>query len=147
MTRPGFTMLEIAIVAAITIIVATLGIPALRTGQKNTELTANGRSLLNTLRLAQELAIGQQIKHVVKIINGTSSKYQLIKRDTTDTIIKEYNLNSGVSWGAISGLTNSNEVEFNNTGAVTNYGSITLQNQNSKTFVLTIKTSGYVQIQ
>ncbi len=152
MTRPGFTIIEIIIVIAITVTIAALGIPALRTGQRNTELQSSGRALLSTIRLAQELAIGQQIKHVVKLITTGSPRYQLLKREinnniTTDTIIKEYTLTTGLTWGTFSGLTNNNEIEFNPTGAATNFGSVSLKNQNDKTITLTIKASGYVQIQ
>lgn len=144
MPRSGFTIFEVLVAAGIFILVMLASLPAIRTAQINSNLKREALSLLNDLRLAQQLTLGQQTTHLIKIFNTSPNKYQLIIRSGTDTVIKEHTLNNNVSWQNLGGFTN-NEIIFTISGSVVEAGTIILQNTNNLTSNVEIKPSGYVK--
>ena len=141
----GFTILEIVVVIGIIVLVTISSLPAIRTAQQNSSLKREARTLLNDLRLAQQLTIGQQVTHLIKIFGTNPNKYQLISRSDSDTIIKEHVLNNKVSWQNTGDFTN-NEIIFTISGSAVETGTIILQNTAGLTSSLEIKPSGYVKI-
>lgn len=141
----GFTVFEVMVVVGIFLIVILASWPSISTSQQGSLLRRETRTLLNDLRLAQQLTVGQQTTNLIKLIDSSPDKYQLISRTETDTIIKEHLLNSKVSWQNMGGFTN-NEIVFTLSGAAIQAGTIILQNTNGLTNDLEIKPSGYVKI-
>ncbi|MFH1866618.1 MAG: hypothetical protein ABIJ81_00850 [Patescibacteria group bacterium] len=145
MIKRGFTLMEVMVVIGILILLVIIGIPALRIGQQSTEVRADARTLLNDLRLTQQLTVGEQTTHLIKIFTATPHKYHLVKREGSDTVIKERLLTSGITWQNSGGFTN-NEIIFTTTGAVVEAGTVILQNTAAKTVSVEIKPSGYVRV-
>ena len=145
MQRAGFTIFEVTVVVGIVVLVIISSLPAIRTAQINSTLKREGRSLLSDLRLAQQLTLGEQTTHLVKLFNTTPQKYQLIARLASDTIIKEHELNNKITWQDMGGFTN-NEIIFTISGSAVEAGTIVLQNTNGLTTGLEVKPSGYVKV-
>ena len=145
MQRAGFTIFEVTVVVGIVVLVIISSLPAIRTAQINSTLRREGRSLLSDLRLAQQLTLGEQTTHLVKLFNTTPQKYQLIARLASDTIIKEHELNNKITWQDMGGFTN-NEIIFTISGSAVEAGTIVLQNTNGLTTSLEVKPSGYVKV-
>ncbi|HAO81533.1 MAG: hypothetical protein UV57_C0002G0012 [Parcubacteria group bacterium GW2011_GWD2_43_10] len=145
MQRAGFTIFEVTVVVGIVVLVIISSLPAIRTAQINSTLKREGRSLLSDLRLAQQLTLGEQTTHLVKLFNTTPQKYQLIARLASDTIIKEHELNNKITWQDMGGFTN-NEIIFTISGSAVEAGTIVLQNTNGLTTSLEVKPSGYVKV-
>lgn len=145
MFSKGFTLIETMITLSIVVLLTVISIPIFRTRQQNIQLQANARNLLNDLRLAQQNTIGEQVTYLIKLFNSPTNKYQLIKRNGGDTVIKEYQLYSDISWQDMGGFT-SNEIIYTTTGAVTQSGIVILKNVGNHTINIDIKPSGYVKI-
>jgi type II secretion system protein H len=141
----GFSLIEALVVIGIMVLMALMAIPSLRGRQQSTELKGNARNLLNDLRLAQQLTIGEQVTYLVKIYATAPQQYQLIKRDDGDTVIKTHTLSTGITWQSTGGFTD-NEIIFTTTGAVAQAGIVILQNVGGQTISLDIKPSGYVHL-
>lgn len=126
MKRRGFTLVEILVIIAITVILIGLAIPSYRFFQKESDLTNNTEEIINTLRLAQNKTLASEgaSQYGVYFDQTTSpNQYTLFKgadyalRDSSfDEIhnlpksveISEVNLNGGGSeiiFDRISGTT------------------------------------------
>ncbi len=142
----AFSLIESLVVIGIMVLLLTLGIPAFRGRQQAVNLQSDARTLLSDLRLAQQRTVGEQITYLVKLLTTNPQKYQVVKRSGGDTIIKQHDLSSGVSWQNTGGFTND-EIVFTTTGAVVQSGTIILQNTASQTISVEVKPSGYVRVQ
>lgn len=141
----GFTILEVVVTIGIVVLVILVSLPAINTSQQNSSLRRETRTLLSDLRLAQQLTVGEQITHLIKLIESSPDKYQLIARSSTDTVIKEHTFNSKVSWQNKGNFTND-EIVFTLSGSAVEASTVIIQNTAGLSNSLEIKPSGYVKI-
>ncbi len=139
----GFTIVEILIVVGFIVLMAMVTIPSFRASQKNTELKTEAKVLVADLRLAQQNTVAEQKTYLIKLISSPAS-YQIIRRDGGDTVIKDKTLTAGLSFQDQGGFTND-EIIYLSNGAVSEAGTVILQNSASQTISVEIKPSGYVR--
>ena len=143
--KVGMTLMEILVAIGILVILVLVAIPAYRVGQQSTKLNGDARALLGDLRLAQQNTVAEQKTYLVKIYSNPD-RYEVVRREASDTVIKGRDLSLDVSWQNTGGFTN-NEVVFTTSGAVVESGIIVLYNEvSNKTVSVEVKPSGYVQI-
>jgi len=137
--------MEILVAIGILVILVLVAIPAYRVGQQSTKLNGDARALLGDLRLAQQNTVAEQKTYLVKIYSNPD-RYEVVRREASDTVIKGRDLSLDVAWQNTGGFTN-NEVVFTTSGAVVESGIIVLYNEvSNKTVSVEVKPSGYVQI-
>ena len=112
----GFSIAQLLIVLGIIAIVSAVTFPALFDYINNLELKNATKEVVINLKLAQQLAITEQIKHVLSF-EMLSENYYLIKREDPDVILDSFNLPEGIFFSSITGLTD-NEVIYNAGGSV-----------------------------
>lgn len=135
----GFTLLEIAIVIIIIALLAMISLPVYQQFQPTLKLNAEARQLASDLRYAQQMAITEQISHLV-VMDMINNSYAIVK--SPDQTIQNHSF-KGVYFDSIANLT-SNTASFAPTGAAAESGAIILTNgEKSKT--IEIKPSGYVK--
>ena len=141
--KTGFSLVEIMVVIGIIIIFSLVSLPLIAQYQKTTKLKNEAQVLVTNLRLAQQLAVTEQVIYQLKLYPATKS-YKIVN-SASGAIIKTVNLNAEVSISSVSGFT-SNTIQFTATGSAVQTGSITLSNTNNEQQILQIKPSGYVQL-
>ncbi len=139
----GFSIVELAVVIGIVTLISLVTLPLLLNYQKTTKLRSEAQVLATNLRLAQQMAVTEQVIYNVKFFPETDS-YQIINSQSSE-VVKTVNLDSEISIDEISDLT-ENTAQFNVVGAVLESGSVTLINTRNATSTIQIKPSGYVQI-
>lgn len=139
----GFTILEIIIAIAIIGIVMGLSIPLIKNLDPGLKLSSAASELVGNLRLAQQMAISQQIKYGVKLLPPLS--YELIKVESSTTTIKTVLLKEGVTIESIISIAD-NTIVYNPIGEPSSSGMINLS-KDKKESKIEIKPSGYVRIQ
>ncbi len=140
----GVLLMQVLVVAGITVILLALSLPYIQEYKPNLELNATARELTSDLRYAQQLTVTEQIPHVVEM-NLIGDSYQVLKVGEETTIVKTYFFDEGINFQQITGLTD-NKVRFNFYGGVSESGQVVLVNSKSKTATINIKPSGYVQL-
>jgi len=144
-SQESFTLLEVLVAITIFIIIASLGVFALRNVQPNLRLSGTSRDLVTDLRYAQQLAVTEQVDYGVYFSTTTEDKYQIIRHGGIDEVLKEEILPEGINFQYISPLTD-NEVRFNPYGAAKEPATTTLVNINGKTKTIRVSPSGFVKI-
>ena len=141
----GLSLVETIVIIGIIALLFVVGLPYFRSAQQNGAARGDAQTLLGDLRQANQLTLGEQVTYLIKLIDTSPPQYQLIKRlNSTDTVIKQHTLSSGVSWQHTS-FTN-NEIRFTTSSAAVEPGTITLNNTTNYTVTLTIPLSGYVYL-
>lgn len=140
----GFTLLEILTVIAIIGTLTLISMPIYRQIKPTLALSSVTRDIVSDLRYTQQLAVTEQNNYSV-LFDQVFNQYTIIKTETNE-IIKEQNLNSGISIYSTSGFSTST-VTFNVTGAALESGTITIINSNNATTTISVKPSGYVKIE
>lgn len=126
-------------------LIVLVGIPVFRAGQQSTKLNGDARALLGDLRLAQQNTVAEQKTYLVKIFSNPD-RYEVVRRDIGDVVIKARDLSADIRWQNTGGFTND-EIVFTTAGAVVEAGTIVVYNVNSNnTISVGVKPSGYVQI-
>src|SRR3990167_8368440 len=139
--KVGMTLMEILVAIGILVILVLVAIPAYRVGQQSTKLNGDARALLGDLRLAQQNTVAEQKTYLVKIYSNPD-RYEVVRREASDTVIKGRDLSLDVAWQNTGGFTN-NEVVFTASGAVVESGIIVLYNEvSNKTVSVEVKPSG-----
>lgn len=141
--KKGFTLVEFSISVIIVSLIILVSIPMFVNYQKNTKLKSEARVLATNLRLAQQLAITEQIIYNLTLYPD-SNEYKIINSQTS-AVVKTVPIDSEVTISQIKALT-ANTAKFNPTGAAIETGEIILTNTRSETSTIQIKPSGYVQI-
>ena len=139
----GFTILDTIISVAIIGIVMALSLPLLKNLDPSIKLSNSTGELAGNLRLAQQMAISQQIKYGVKLVPPLS--YELIKLESSTTTVKTIVLKEGVTIKSVSGI-KDNTVVYNPIGEPSSAGMITL-GKDALEKKIEIKPSGYVRIE
>lgn len=141
----SFTLAEFLVAISIFIIIASIGVFALRNIQPSLRLSGTARDLVSDLRYAQQMAVTEQIDHGIRFTTTTEEKYEIIRHGGTDEVLKEEILSEGIDFQYISALTD-NEVRFNPYGAAREAATTTLNNTENKTKTIKISPSGFVKI-
>lgn len=143
--QKGLSLIEFLIISAIFGIILGITIFALKNFQPDLELSGTVRNLVSDLRYAQELSVTEQVSYSIRFSTTTQEKYQLIKNNTPEEIVKEEILPSEIDFQHISELIN-NEIKFNSYGAVQEAGIIVLINNKGNTKTIRVGPSGFVRI-
>jgi type II secretory pathway pseudopilin PulG len=131
------------VVIGIIVLFSLVSLPLIAQYQKTSKLKNEAQVLVTNLRLAQQLAVTEQVIYQLKLFPGTKS-YQIIN-SSSNAVIKTVNLDNEVSISNISGLT-SDAVQYTATGSAIETGVIILINSKNEQQILQIKPSGYVQL-
>ncbi len=142
--KKAFTTTELLVVISLIGIIVLIGFPAFRAYKPRLELLGTVRELVIDSRHAEQLAVAEQVNHGIRFSFGPD-KYQIVKYEATEEILKEKFLPTGISFHEVDGFTND-EVIFNPYGAVEESGTVTLVNTKNSTTVLDIRPSGFVRV-
>lgn len=142
--KKGFSLIEILVVLGIIIMIALINIPLLRQYQPTLKLKGEARQLASDLRYAQQLALTEQVVHLVRFFPALQ-KYQIIRAPAgqNETIVKEIILKTPVIFQSIT-FTN-NQVGFNAGGGSSGAGYAIVTN-GDKTAKVEVTPSGYIKI-
>jgi Tfp pilus assembly protein FimT len=141
--KNGVTIIELLVVVGIISLLTIVSLPLLLSYQKTTKLKNEALNLAINLRLAQQLAVTEQVIYNVKIFPA-EKKYQIINSGS-GVVRKEVILDQEISSITTSELTD-NTARFNATGGAVESGSITLINTRNNSSAVQIKPSGYVEV-
>ena len=136
-------MIELLVVTGIIALISLVTIPLFVNYQKDAKLKNEARLTAINLRLAQQLAVTEQIIYNV-VFNSDTDGYQIINSETSK-IIKTVNFDPEINIAEINSLTDDT-VRFNATGSVLEAGTVLLTNSRTSTSTIQIKPSGYIQI-
>ncbi len=143
-SAPGSTLMSFLVGLGIIALLSTISIPYIKQYQPNLELSSNAKIITTDLRYAQQLTIAEQVTHKI-IFFIDSNTYSIVKNSEPAETIKTVELSSGITFQEITGFTDD-EVVFNYYGGVSQSGQIILINSNSKTKIINVKPSGYIQL-
>ena len=139
----GFSIAQLLIVLGIIVVVSAVTFPSLSGYTKNLELKNTTKEFVVNLKLAQQYAVTEQVKHSVSF-TLLDNQYNLIKKDDSDEILQSFLLDEDVFFASQTGLTD-NEVVYNAGGSVDFAGEIYLTHQSTlNQTVINIKPSGYI---
>lgn len=124
-------------------ILALVTIPAIRGYQPNLQLVGSAREIVTDLRYIQQLSITEQVEYCLKIFS-VEKKYQT-KKCNDSQILKEKTLPDEIKNLSSTGFTDD-QIKYNPYGAVSEAGTITLQNIKNETKNIQVKPSGFVEI-
>ncbi len=142
----GFTLAQLLIVIGIIIFVSLVTLPALGQYTKDLELKNSTKEIISKLKLAQQYAVTEQVKHSLRF-TPLDNSYYLIRKGEPETTLETSYLKETIYFASISGLEN-NEVVFNSAGAVDLNGEVYLAHLYTENQTLiTIRPSGYVNWQ
>ncbi len=141
--KRAFTLMEVLVVISVIVILTIITIPGYRAFQPNLQLRSVSREIASDLRYIQQLTITEQEEYCLKILS-LEKKYQLVKCGQADPI-KEKMMPDKIQAISATGFTND-EVRYNPYGAVSESGTITLENTKSETKNILVKPSGFIRI-
>ena len=139
----GFTVMEILVAAFILLLIGLMTFTAIKNLQPDFMLSGATREMASDFRLAQQMAVAEQIKYCVKLLFA-DKKYRLEKCDGS-AVLSEKNLPSEIADFSSSGFENDS-IEFNPYGAVREGGQITVINKNGRQKIIQVRPSGFVKI-
>ncbi|MDD2696565.1 MAG: prepilin-type N-terminal cleavage/methylation domain-containing protein [Candidatus Pacebacteria bacterium] len=138
----SFTLPEILVVIGIIGILALFALPALRAFQPNLQLSSVTQELVADLRYAQQLTVTEQKEHCL-LFFPSEKKYQL--KECQGAVLKEKILPKEIESITPTGFT-GDEVKYNPYGAVSEPGTVVLENTKKETKTISIKASGFVEV-
>ena len=138
----GFTLTEILIVIGIIGILSLFSVPAIRAFQPNLQLSSVTQEVVADLRYIQQLTVTEQKEHCL-LFFPLEKKYQV--KECTGTVLKEKILPKEIESITPTGFTND-EVRYNPYGAVSEPGTIILENTKGETKTISVKASGFVEV-
>lgn len=142
----GISIAQLLIVVAIIVVISFVSFPALSGYIKDLELKNSTKEVILNLKLTQQLAVTEQVRHSL-LFSPLDSSYYLIKKTEPATTLESFYLAPSVYFATISGFEN-NEVVYNSAGAVDLSGDIYLSHLNTQNQTLiNVKPSGYVNWQ
>lgn len=144
--KNGSALFNVLVSLGIIALLTTISIPYIKKYQPNLQLNASARELASNLRYTQQLTITEQVVHFI-YLDVVNNSYEVRKNSATSTIlIRTIGLPTDIYFEQISGLTD-NKIYFNSYGGVNESGDIILKNNINKETNISIKPSGYVQLQ
>lgn len=136
--------MSVLVSVSIIALLSMLSIPYLNKYQTNLKLSGVSRNLTADIRYAQQLTITEQV--VYKVLFDTNAHaYDIIKTGAATSTIKSISLPAEVRFSQIDAALN-NEIIFNSFGGVSQSGQIILTNSDSRTAIINVKPSGYIQL-
>lgn len=139
----GLTLTEILVVIAILTSLMLISIPFFRNFQPALQLGSTAREIITDLRYIQQLSITEQVEYCLKFFE-IEKKYQIIKCEG-EIIIEEKLLPEKIKSINVTGFTDD-IVRYNPYGAVSEEGTIILENTKNVTKTVEVKVSGFVKI-
>lgn len=139
----GLTLTEILVVIAILTSLMLISIPFFRNFQPALQLGSTAREIITDFRYIQQLSITEQVEYCLKFFE-IEKKYQIIKCEG-EIIIEEKLLPEGIKSINVTGFTDD-IVRYNPYGAVSEEGTIILENTKNVTKTVEVKVSGFVKI-
>ncbi len=147
----GFSVIELLAVIAVVSIVLLIGIPSLSHFSESAGLRTECDTLSAVLKLAQQEAVSQQYNHIVRF-DTDQNQWTLIREEpdvsnpdvVTETEVQKRKLKQGISIKEINGFENY-QAEFIPFGAVSNAGSVILENNAEKQCVISVSPAGFVK--
>jgi len=143
--KKGYMLINLIFVLAVFSILITISAPALKRYQPNLKLKAESKNLISDLRYAQEMTVTTQQVHYVEI-NATAGQYFIFNANDPSSPIKTVQLDGNINFQEVNGF-DDNKIIFNSYGAVSQAGTIVLANTQEQTATISVKPSGYVQLQ
>ena len=146
----GFTLIEILVIIAITIILIGLAIPSYRFFQKESDLINNTEEIINTLRLAQNKTLASEgaSQYGIYFDQATSThQYTLFKKINGSSSEEVHKLPESIEISEINFNGGGSEVIFDRiSGTTSQYGSLTirLKDDPTKTKTIYVENSGQV---
>lgn len=137
----GNFLIETLAVVAIIAFLALFSVPIFSKIKPRLELRTAARELAVDIRLCQQLAISEQVRHKI-VFNEVGKNYQII-RLSDDRLVKSIEFKSAIEAAVVE--PEDQTVVFNSSGAVDRPGKIILKNQASE-IEIEIKSSGFVSI-
>jgi len=163
-TDGGFTLVEILIVLAITLILMGIALPPYLSWRNNLSYRQAARGMTSMLREARTLAITRNRQHMV-VFKPNSSSYKLIPGSQAyntpstgwnATPLQDQNSPSNTTFRSMSTGTSTGNVyvQFNPNGTAklaapngtASNGSITVNEGSSRKFVITVTTAGRIKM-
>lgn len=138
----SFTLTETLVIIALIGFLALSIIPILRLFQPTLQLNNITQEIVGDLRYLQQSAITEQKEYCLQFLPA-EKRYYLQLCD--NGIIKERDLPTEITFFSVDGFTN-NEVRYNPYGAVREPGLIILQNTKNQQKIITIKASGFINV-
>ena len=143
--KKGFTLIEYIVVIAIIGILSATVVAASSNFVPSLKLNGSAKNLQSHLRQAQEEAITQQKQYVIRFdLASSPPKYQLIKIDGGETIVRTINLPQNITVSLSSDITD-NQIAFSPDGGPSSSGDITIT-AGEKTKVITISPAGVIKL-
>ena len=141
----GITIIELAVVMAIVAIMAVFMAPAIGEWLDNYRVRQTARDIVSNLQFAKMKAISSRIEYRVRF-DLENDAYMLEKNDGGWTQEESvFHVPRGVDIASAVGLGNPPRVEFNPNGTCSS-GSITIDNENGKTYKVVVHYTGRIRI-
>jgi len=137
-------LIEVLLVIGIMGIIAAAYFSVSQFQEQSKALSAAVRGLTTDLRYAQQLSVTDQLSHGLQISTASDS-YKLVRFTATTAVeFFDKDLSTGISFQDVSGFT-SDEIKFNAYGAVSQNGTIILENTETATTTIEVRPSGFVR--
>ena len=143
----GYTLVELMIVIALTIIIATFSIPMWQSYAANTNLKTAAREVMADIFNARQRAIEENINTYIITFNTSNNNYTLSRTDTGVVLWTK-------SIASFGGGISINSVNFNN-GSIVSFqkrgtasmGTVTLKNRVGSTATITVQITARMYVQ
>jgi len=144
-SNKGFTLIEYLVVIAIVGILSATVVVGLSNFTPSLKLNGSAKNLQSHLRQAQEEAITTQKQHAIRFdLASTPNKYQLIKIDAGETVVRSIDIPQGIAV-TLSGSITDNQIVFSPDGAPSSSGDVTFS-IGGKNKVITISPAGIIKL-
>jgi len=143
----AFTAIEIIIVLAIVAILVTAIVPTIRQYLPNVQLNGSSKNLVANLREAQQRAITEQNRYLVRFnSDAVPYHYSLIRiLDSNEQEIRKIYLSTNINLLVDSSISGK-QVIFSPDGGPSSSGNITLSNNDAQK-VIHISPAGFIRIE
>jgi len=141
----GITLIELVVVMAIVAIMGVYLAPAIGEWLDNFRIRQAAREVASTLQFAKMKAISSRLEYNV-VFNVTNKTYQLKRKDPSLGWTPEGSENSVPRGVAIDTNLTGETCQFNPDGTCSN-GTITIDDQQGKTYKVVVYRTGRIKIQ
>ena len=159
--KTGFSVVELCIVLAVTVILAAISLPMLTSSMHSMQLVSDARSIATTMTYAKLSAASQMTWYRISF-NLSGNDWRLEKRNRSTLEFELQNSANGLSGGvANSGIafrttsttnppgfltTSSNTITFTSRGTPQEGASIIYLSNNDEDYAVSVSLSGNIQV-